>query len=550
MHYIRAHVTPARYCDSLPDRGFLVSSLSAALSESMTASSNFLATLSDGSWHRHPWPEVHARAENVAEWLGNEQAGALGLVGEPTVEFVSGLVGAFLAGAAVSILPGPVRGADAEQWAQSTLGRFSGIGVGHVLSQGTYLERLRGADSSVAVAELIGVAHPQRSTTLVPHPGVSDVAILQGTAGSTGTPRTVRLSPAAVLANLSGLNARIGVGAGDVGCSWLPLYHDMGLSFLLSGILSGNEVWQAPTAAFQASPFRWLNWLTESGASITAAPNMAYGLIGKYSRRVTDVDLGRLRFALNGGEPVDCELTGRFATEMARFGCSPGALAPSYGLAEATCAVTVPEPGRGLVIDETTVLTPEGASPRRHAVLGEAVGGMEVRIEQREDTSSEYGEREVGEVLIRGTSMTSGYLGDSPRDPESWFHTGDLGYFVDGGLVVCGRAKELITVAGRNIFPAEVEQVAAGVDGIREGAVVAVGVGERSIRPGLAVIAEFRGRDEDGARAEVISRIATECGVVPSDVTFVRPGTLPRTSSGKLRRLEVRKSLVTPDSGS
>ena len=324
----------------------------------------------------------------------------------------------------------------------------------------------------------------------------------------------------------------------------------MGLSFLLSGVLSGNEVWQAPTAAFQASPFRWLNWLTESGASITAAPNMAYGLIGKYSRRVTDVDLGRLRFALNGGEPVDCELTGRFATEMARFGCSPGALAPSYGLAEATCAVTVPEPGRGLVIDETTVLTPEGASPRRHAVLGEAVGGMEVRIEQREDTSSEYGEREVGEVLIRGTSMTFGYLGDSPRDPESWFHTGDLGYFVDGGLVVCGRAKELITVAGRNIFPAEVEQVAAGVDGIREGAVVAVGVGERSIRPGLAVIAEFRGRDEDGARAEVISRIATECGVVPSDVTFVRPGTLPRTSSGKLRRLEVRKSLVTPDAGS
>ena len=119
----------------------------------------------------------------------------------------------------------------------------------------------------------------------------------------------MQLSPDAVLANLSGLNARIGVTPADVGCSWLPLYHDMGLSFLLAGALAGTDVWQAPTTAFQASPFRWLNWLTESRATITAAPNMAYGLIGKYSRRVTDVDLSNMRFALNGGEPIDCGLT-------------------------------------------------------------------------------------------------------------------------------------------------------------------------------------------------------------------------------------------------
>lgn len=517
--------------------------LASALTESLTTTTSDLAVLADGEWARHPWAEVYARAENVAEWLGNEQVTALGLVGEPTVEFVAAVIGAFLADAAVSILPGPVRGADTAHWALTTLDRFSGIGIQNVLSQGVYLERLTSVESAVAVADTTPYATAARSTTYVAPSAPATTAILQGTAGSTGTPRTVSLSPDAVLANISGLNARIGVTPDDVGCSWLPLYHDMGLSFLLSGALGGTHVWQAPTSAFQASPFRWLNWLTESGGTITAAPNMAYGLIGKYSRRVTDVDLEPLRFALNGGEPVDCDLTGRFATEMARFGFSAGALAPSYGLAESTCAVTVPATGRGLAVDDTVVHTSDGAAPRRNAVLGEPIPGMEVRIEGRADTASEYTDREVGEVLIRGTSMMSGYLGDTPRSADEWFATGDLGYVVDGGLVVCGRVKELITVAGRNVFPAEVERVAAGVQGVREGAVVAVGVGERSIRPGLVVVAEFRGPDEATARADLIQRVASECGLVPADVSFVRPGSLPRTSSGKLRRLEVKREV-------
>lgn len=517
--------------------------LGSALTERMTTSDNFLAVLADGEWTRHPWPEVHARAENVAEWLANEEGASLGLVGEPTVEFVAAAIGAFLADAAVSILPGPVRGADADQWALNTLDRFADIGIRHVLSQGTYLDKLTAVDSPLAVTGTASVAPASRSTTFIAPTGPARAAILQGTAGSTGTPRTVSLSPEAVLANISGLNTRIGVTPADTGCSWLPLYHDMGLSFLLSGALGGTDVWQAPTSAFQASPFRWLHWLSESGATITAAPNMAYGMIGKYSRRVTDVDLGPLRFALNGGEPVDCDLTGLFATEMARFGFSAGALSPSYGLAESTCAVTVPAPGTGLLVDETVIRTPDGTSPRRNAVLGEAIPGMDVRVEPRDDATTDYVDREVGEVLIRGTSMMSGYLGEPPRDDGEWFSTGDLGYFVDGGLVVCGRVKELITVAGRNVFPAEVERVASGVQGVREGAVVAVGVGERSIRPGLVIVAEFRGPDEAAARADLIQRVASECGLVPSDVSFVRPGSLPRTSSGKLRRLDVKRSV-------
>ena len=166
-----------------------------------------------------------------------------------------------------------------------------------------------------------------------------------------------------------------------------------------------------------------------------------------------------------------------------------------------------------------------------------------MRIEPLEGAPAEVADREIGEVAIRGTSMMAGYLGDNPHGPEEWFRTGDLGYLVDDGLVVCGRAKEIITVAGRNIFPAEVEQIAARVSGVREGAVVAVGVGEGSIRPGLVITAEYRGPDEAGARTELMQQVASGCGVVPADVVFVKPGSLPRTSSGKLRRLEVKRGL-------
>jgi long-chain-fatty-acid--[acyl-carrier-protein] ligase len=111
--------------------------------------------------------------------------------------------------------------------------------------------------------------------------------------------------------------------------------------------------------------------------------------------------------------------------------------------------------------------------------------------------------------------------------------------------VVCGRAKEIITVAGRNVFPAEIERVAAEIRGVREGAVVAVGTDDDATRPGLVITAEFRGPDEAGARSELVAKVASECGIVPANVVFVRPGSLPRTSSGKLRRLEVKRNLAT-----
>lgn len=521
-----------------------MSVLASALTEAMTASLQDLVILDPtaGAWQRHPWAQVHSRAESVAaRILDADRGGAVGLVGEPTVELVAAIQGAWLAGRSVSILPAPVRGAQPQQWAQATLDRFAGIGVGTILSHGAPRKLLSEADSGLALHDLSEVAI-ERSAAFTPVAAAPEVAaVLQGTAGSTGAPRTARLAPSAVLANVSGLSKHVGVDpSSDVGCSWLPLYHDMGLTFLLSAALTGSQLWLAPTAAFAISPFRWLSWLHDSGATMTAAPNFAYGVIGKYARRVSEVDLGRLRVAINGGEPVDCAALQRFADELAVFGLDPGALTPSYGLAEATCAVTAPRPGTGLRCHDSVGVAGDGTvSVRRHAVLGEPIAGMQIRI-------AEHAEAGIGEIEIRGTSMMSGYLasgaaGESAHDPQSWFPTGDLGYLTDDGLVVCGRAKEVISVAGRNVFPTEIERVAAEIRGVRDGAVVAVGTD--GARPGLVIVAEFRGPDEAGARNQLVARVASHCGVVPAQVRFLAPGSLPRTSSGKLRRLEVKRTL-------
>src|SRR5690625_3284046 len=495
-----------------------------------------------GSWQRHPWAQVHARAQGVAsKILDSDRAGAVGLVGEPTVELVAAVQGAWLAGRSVSILPGPARGADAQQWARATLHRFAQIGVDTVLSHGAPLPLLAESDTGVAVRDVTAAAteHSAAFTPVAAVPGTP--AVLQGTAGSTGTPRTAQLTPAAVLGNISGLLDHVEIDvAADAGCSWLPLYHDMGLTFLLSGALAGVPVWLAPTAAFAASPFRWLSWLHESRATLTAAPNFAYSVLGKYARRIPDVDLGRVRVAINGGEPVDCAGLQRFTTELAKFGFDPRAVTPSYGLAEATCAVTAPRPGTGLIYDEITGAAADSAV-RRHAILGVPIPGMQVRVAPTAGHDAEVPGRDVGEIEIRGTSMMSGYVGQADHDPDAWFPTGDLGYLTDAGLVVCGRAKEIISVAGRNVFPTEIERVAAEVRGVREGAVVAFGTDD--VRPALVIAAEFRGRDEDGARGDLVARVASECGVVPAKVVFTAPGTLPRTSSGKLRRLEVKQSM-------
>lgn len=524
-----------------------MSELAAAITRSMQTATSDLSVFDKetSQWQRRPWPEVHGLAEGIGAWLlDHGRPTVVGLVGEPTVDFVAATQGTWLTGAAISILPGPVRGADLRHWAESTLARFAGIGATAVLSHGSHLESLQAvAHAGVTIEDLANAARTNHSASGIPHADSTGLAILQGTAGSTGSPKTAMLSPGAVLSNVRGVEQRFGFDASrDVVCSWLPLFHDMGLTCVLASTLAGLPLWLSSPTAFSASPFNWLKWMSECHATLTAAPNLAYNILGKYAALVSDVDLSPMRVAINGGEPVDCDGFARFAEAMAPFGFDAGALAPSYGLAESTCAVSLPAPGTGLNFATVS----DGSGSQKYAVLGEAVPGMEIRVLSG-DRYAGSTDRAIGEIEIRGTSMMNGYLDHPAIDCDDWFPTGDLGFFEDGGLVVCGRAKEIISIAGRNIFPTEIELIAAQVNGVREGCVVALGTGERSARPGVVVAAEFRGDNQTEARTEVIQRIASVCGIVPADVVFMSPGSLPRTSSGKLRRLEVRRTLELVD---
>jgi fatty-acyl-CoA synthase len=264
-----------------------------------------------------------------------------------------------------------------------------------------------------------------------------------------------------------------------------------------------------------------------------------------------NLDLSRCRVALNGAEPVDPDAVEDFCAAGARHGLRPGAVFPAFGMAEATLGVTFPEPMRGLRVDtvDRRALEVEGyAAPvpgggdrdvRHLARLGRAVPGLEVRITDPV-TGRTMSDREAGELEVMGNSITPGYYKHPQATAnafrDGWLRTGDLAYLVDGELVVCGRLKDVIIVGGRNVFPEDIERAAAGVDGVRAGNVIAFGVEGRKGKEALVVVAESKAGDSAPVRLAVATRVREAVGLPPEEVVLVVPGSLPKTSSGKLQR--------------
>jgi fatty-acyl-CoA synthase len=342
---------------------------------------------------------------------------------------------------------------------------------------------------------------------------------------------------------------------GDVLVSWLPLYHDMGLIGLLGEPMTrGLDLVLAAPQDFLASPGRWMTWMSTYRGTVTAGPNFSYALATRSLRRLAPhtLDLSRWRIALNGAEPVDASAVEAFVDAAMPQGLDPRSVFTVFGMAEATLAVTFPPPRSGLTVDavDRDILEHErlavpvevaGAAPgrvRRLARLGRAIPGLQIRIVDPE-TGDVMREREAGELEIRGNSVTPGYYKKPAATQaalhDGWLRTGDLGYIADGDLVVCGRLKDVIIVGGRNVFPEDVERAVGEVDGVRAGNVIAFGVERRSGREGIVVVAETRDADVLTVRAAVANRVRDAVGL-PPEVVLVTPGTLPKTSSGKLQR--------------
>jgi 1-acyl-sn-glycerol-3-phosphate acyltransferase len=384
-----------------------------------------------------------------------------------------------------------------------------------------------------------------------------DAALIQYTSGSTGQPKGVLLTHDNLLANVNAIAQGVDLQPGDVGVSWLPLYHDMGLiGTWLFCLHHGIPLTLMPPTAFLARPERWLAAIHQRRATLSAAPNFAYELC---ARRVPDealagLDLSSWRAALNGAEPVSRATVERFAARFAPAGFRPEAMTPVYGLAECSVALCFPPAGRGPRFDrvrreafqrEARAVAAEAddADALEFVSAGRALPGHELRVV--DEAGRDVPGRSVGRLVFRGPSATSGYFGRPEATAAmtlegGWLDSGDLAYLADGEVWVCGRRKDLIIKGGRNLVPQEVEEAAAAVEGVRRGCVVAVGVANASLgTESLVVVAETRVAEaaaRERLAAEVTARVADAVGVPPDEVLLVPPGSVPKTSSGKVRR--------------
>ena len=389
-----------------------------------------------------------------------------------------------------------------------------------------------------------------------------DPAFIQYTSGSTGQPKGVLLTHDNLLANVRAIATGVEARPTDVGVSWLPLYHDMGLiGAWLTCLHHGLPLTLLPPTAFLARPERWLWAIHQRRATLSPAPNFAYELC---ARRVRDqalegLDLSSWRVALNGAEPVSTGTLERFSRRFAPHGFRREAMMPVYGLAECSVALAFPPVGRGPRVDRVArsafqregraeAAAPGDATALEFVSAGRELPEHEVRIV--DDAGADLAERVVGRLVFRGPSMTSGYY----RQPEAtaaitlpggWLDTGDMAYRAEGEIHVCGRKKDLIIKGGRNLVPQEIEEAAAGVEGIRRGCVVAFGAQNEALgTEALVVVAETRATDaaeRDRLVAAVTERVAEAVEVPPDQVVLVPPGAVPKTSSGKVRRAATRE---------
>jgi fatty-acyl-CoA synthase len=389
-----------------------------------------------------------------------------------------------------------------------------------------------------------------------------DIALIQYTSGSTGEPRGVSLTHRNLLANLCAIGHGVQVSPDDVVICWLPLYHDMGLiGCWLFALYFGLPIIALSPLAFLRRPERWLRAFQQYRGTLSPAPNFAYELCVRKipDRALEGLDLGSWRVALNGAEPVSPDTIERFSRRFAPFGFRAEAMMPVYGLAECSVALAfspLHQPPRiDRVARETFQLhrraepaPPAEAEPLRFVSVGRALPAHEIRIV--DDRGRPLAERIEGHLEFRGPSSMKGYHRNPEataaiRRQEGWHRTGDLAYFADGDLFITGRTKDLIIKAGRNIYPQEIEEAAAEVEGVRRGCVAAFSIPDHaSGTERLVLVAESRATDH-AVHARIVSEIkrhvAAACRVSPDVVCVVPPQTIPKTPSGKLRRAACRE---------
>lgn len=506
-----------------------------------------------------------ARHGGALQALGLRKGDRLAIILPDNDDFLFTFFGALRAG----IIPVPI-------YPPTGLGQFRGYlestrhvvarsGARAIVTTPTIQRLLGGVEASCPALRKILSIHEVQAAREELYPvrvSPDDTALLQFTSGSVARPKGVVISHASLMANVEGINRQgLRVGPDDVAVSWLPLYHDMGLiGFVVAPLVQRVPVILLPPLTFLRRPAVWLRAISRHRGTISYGPNFAYALAAKRIRPadLEGVDLSCWRVAGCGAEPIRPETIETFVRTFAPAGFSRAAFVPSYGMAEATLAVSFETRGEGARVDDVhgpslheegvaKPISPEHPEAVRLVRCGQPIDGHTIGIFPLDDTLCEQPlpERAIGEIRLRGPSLMQGYFDDPVRTAEvmagGWFHTGDLGYLADGDLVVCGRAKEVIIVNGRNFYPHDIEWAASRVLAVRKGNVVAFGVPEQDRERVVVVFETNLAEDErPQARSDVRQVIQEAIGLTVDEVITVNAGVLPKTSSGKLQRLLTR----------
>lgn len=396
--------------------------------------------------------------------------------------------------------------------------------------------------------------------------GPDDRCYLQYSSGSTRWPLGVDVSQRCLMANVRAIaTTGLDINPGDRGISWLPLYHDMGLvGFMLTPMLCQQSTDYMTSRDFARRSLTWLKLFGDNGGTLAYSPTFGYDLCCKRVENGVSqrFDLGTWRAAGIGGDMIQPEVLERFASIFASHGFRRTAFVASYGMAEATLAVSVAPLETGLevdVVDRQALASAQAAKPaaghdddidcRAFVHCGQALPGHEIEI--RGDDNAALPDRRVGRIFVKGPSIAGGYFGEPEASAAvfegGWLDTGDLGYLVDNRIVITGRAKDLMIVNGRNIWPQDIEWAVEMLPGLRRGDVAAFSIDEDDGDPKVIVLVQCRQRDDD-TREQLhrkVKGITARTASVDGEILLVPPHSLPVTSSGKLSRVRARQNFLS-----
>ena len=507
-----------------------------------------------------PYRELRAEALALAGRLlaaGLAPGDRIGLIADTTADFVRAFFACQYAGLTPTPMPLPTPLGGRDAYIAQIARMLRAAAAGAVIAPPEF-------DGWVAeAAEAAGVALTLRLADLPPADGQTlppiapeQTSYLQFSSGSTRSPTGVVVTHQALMANAVAITRDgLQVVPQDRAVSWLPLYHDMGLiGFLLSPIASQMTVDLLPTAAFVRRPLLWLDLIARNGGTISYSPTFGYDLCARRADAASELDLAGWRIAGVGGDMVRSAPLETFHNRFAAAGFRRTAFVASYGMAEATLALTMAPLGQGLRTDTVDVdamerdgrVEPGEAAARRRSFVrcGPILPGHEIEV--RDEAGAVLPERRVGRIFVRGPSLMREYF----REPEAtaavlsadgWLDTGDLGYLADGEITPTGRSKDLILLNGRNVWPQDLEWTAeSGVEGLRSGDVAAISLGEDSEQ--VVLLVQCRSADAELRRriAEDVAALMRARHGVDALVRLVGPRALPQTSSGKLSRSKAR----------